>query len=270
MSSSDTNSASDEPVGYDLEEKTTGFDASPYTGREESQSLSCRTTRVLNPRSPLSQIISSTARSNVFTHPLSQQKTSVDAIVDFDGPKDPYRPLNWTPRKKAITVVMYGLTTMARSWGTSIFSSTIDAVSKEYHVASIVGTLGVTLFLFGFGIGPLLWAPLSEIYGRRLAVFPPYFIGACFTFATASSKDLQSILITRFFTGFFCSAPVTNTGGVLGDIYSPAQRAAALAGYSMAVAGGPLLSPIVAGAMLVSGVNWRWTEYVRVAEACSS
>jgi MFS family permease len=167
-------------------------------------------------------------------------------------------------------VVIYGLTTMASSWGTSIFSSTIDAVSKEYHVASIVGTLGVTLFLFGFGIGPLLWAPLSEIYGRRLAVFPPYFIGACFTFATASSKDLQSILITRFFTGFFCSAPVTNTGGVLGDIYSPAQRAAALAGYSMAVAGGPLLSPIVAGAMLVSGVNWRWTEYVRVAEACSS
>lgn len=71
-------------------------------------------------------------------------------------------------------------------------------------------------------------------------------------------------MITRFFTGFFASAPVSNTGGVLGDIYSPAQRAAALAGYSMAVAGGPLLAPIVAGAMLVSGVSWRWTEYVRV------
>lgn len=253
-----------------MEEKTTGFDASPYTGREESQSLSRRTTRLLNPRSPLSQTISSAARCNAFTHPWSQQKTSVDAIVDFDGPKDPYRPLNWTPRKKVVTVVMYGLTTMASSWGTSIFSSTIDAVSTEYDVASIVGTLGVTLFLFGFGIGPLLWAPLSEIYGRRLAVFPPYFIGACFTFATASSKDLQSILITRFFTGFFSSAPVTNTGGVLGDIYSPAQRATALAGYSMAVAGGPLLSPIVAGAMLVSGVSWRWTEYVRVAGPCSS
>lgn len=36
----------------------------------------------------------------------------------------------------------------------------------------------------------------------------------------------------------------------------------------MAVAGGPLLAPIVAGAMLVSNVSWRWTEYVRVAAVC--
>ena len=52
----------------------------------------------------------------------------------------------------------------------------------------------------------------------------------------------------------------------MGDVYSPAQRATALAGYSMAVAGGPLLAPIVAGAMMVSNVSWRWTEYVRIAE----
>lgn len=117
-----------------------------------------------------------------------------------------------------------------------------------------------------FGVGPLIWAPLSEVYGRRVAVFCPYFIGACFTFATASSKDLSAIFITRFFAGFFGSAPVTNTGGVLGDIYSPAERATALAGYSMAVVGGPLLSPVVAGAIITSGVSWRWTEYVRNPE----
>lgn len=47
-----------------------------------------------------------------FTHPLSHTKTSTDVIVDFDGPDDPYRPLNWPFRKKAITTVLYGLTTM--------------------------------------------------------------------------------------------------------------------------------------------------------------
>ena len=104
---------------------------------------------------------------------------------------------------------------------------------------------------------------VREVYGRRLAVFPPYFIGALFFFATAASKDLSSILTTRFFTGFFASAPVSNTGGVLGDIYSPA---AALAGSAMAVAGGPLLAPVVAGAMLVSDVTWRWTGCVRICK----
>jgi hypothetical protein len=33
-------------------------------------------------------------------------------IVDFEGLDDPYRPLNWGFRKKAITTVLYGLTTM--------------------------------------------------------------------------------------------------------------------------------------------------------------
>lgn len=49
-----------------------------------------------------------------FTHPLSHTKTKDDVIVDFDGPDDPYRPLNWGFRKKAITTVLYGLTTMGK------------------------------------------------------------------------------------------------------------------------------------------------------------
>jgi hypothetical protein len=47
-----------------------------------------------------------------FSHPLSHTRTTDDVIVDFEGPDDPYRPLNWGFRKKAITTVLYGLTTM--------------------------------------------------------------------------------------------------------------------------------------------------------------
>lgn len=47
-----------------------------------------------------------------FTHPLSHTKTTEGVVVDFDGLDDPYRPLNWSFKKKAITTVLYGLTTM--------------------------------------------------------------------------------------------------------------------------------------------------------------
>lgn len=69
----------------------------------------------------------------------------------------------------------------------------------------------------------------------------PYFIGAIFAFANGASKDIQTVLITRFFTGFFSAAPVTNTGGVLGDLWSPKDRGVAIVGYAMAVTGGPTL-----------------------------
>lgn len=72
-------------------------------------------------------------------------------------------------------------------------------------------------------------------------------------------------MITRFFAGFFGSAPVTNTGGVLSDIWSPEQRGAAIVGYAMAVVGGPVIGPIAGGAICQSYLGWRWTEYVSVS-----
>jgi len=114
----------------------------------------------------------------------------------------------------------------------------------------------------GFGLGPLIWAPLSEVYGRKPAVLAPYFLAGVFSFATGSAKDIQTVVITRFFAGFFGSAPVTNTGGVLGDIWDPRQRGTALVGYAFAVVGGPILGPIVGGAAVQSYLRWRWTEYL--------
>ncbi|KAG4220029.1 hypothetical protein PC116_g31493 [Phytophthora cactorum] len=125
-----------------------------------------------------------------------------------------------------------------------------------------MATLGTTLFLLGFGIGPLIWAPLSEVYGRRVAVLTPMFISICFSFGSATAKDFQTLMLTRFWGAIFASAPVTNTGGVLGDLFTPAYRGIAMAGYAMAVVGGPTVGPIVSAAVVAQpNLGWRWTEY---------
>ena len=166
-----------------------------------------------------------------FSHPLAHTKTGPDVLVDFDGPDDPYRPLNWTFKKKAITTVLYGLTTMGSTMASSIYSPTVDIIADEFGVGSETSLLGISLLLLGFGLGPLLWAPVSEIYGRKVAVLYPYFIGAMFNFGAGAGKDIQTVLICRFFAGLFSSAPVTNTGGVLGDIWRPTQRGTAIVAY---------------------------------------
>jgi MFS family permease len=90
-------------------------------------------------------------------------------------------------------------------------------------------------------------------------------IGAMlFSFATATAKDIQTIMITRFFTGVFASAPLCNVGGMLADVWAAGQRAAAMLGYGFAVVVGPIIAPIVSGALVVNleKTGWRWTEYV--------
>ena len=151
---------------------------------------------------------------------------------------------------------------MSATLGSSIFSAATSQVANEFHVGFEVSTLGTALFLFGFGAGPLLWAPLSELYGRKMTVLIPTFIGGIFAFGCGAGKDLQTVLICRFFQGIFGSAPVTNTGGVLGDIWSAEQRGAAIVGYAMCLVGGPTLGPLIGGAICVSYLRWRWTQYI--------
>ena len=37
----------------------------------------------------------------------------------------------------------------------------------EWHVSAYVTTLGISLYVEGLGLGPLLLGPLSEFYGRN-------------------------------------------------------------------------------------------------------
>ena len=151
---------------------------------------------------------------------------------------------------------------MGSTFASSVYSPAVDPVAKEFEVGTQVTLLGISLLLVGFGLGPLIWAPLSEVFGRKPAVLAPFFGAAIFSFGTAAAKDIQTVMITRFFTGFFGSAPVTNTGGVLGDIFPPETRGTAIVFYAFAVVGGPVLGPIVGGALTQSYLGWRWTEYI--------
>ncbi len=165
----------------------------------------------------------------------------------------------------------------------SSYSPAVNQISQEFHVSKEVSLLGLSFCLLEWvryceshlhcelllwqisksRFGPLVWAPFSELYGRKWSVLIPCFLATVFSFGTATAKDIQTILITRFFTGFFGSAPVSNTGGVLGDIWAPTERGYAIMAYSLAVIVGPTLGPIVGGAVVQSYLGWRWTEYVR-------
>jgi MFS family permease len=109
--------------------------------------------------------------------------------------------------------------------------------------------------MIGYGFGPLLWAPVCEIRGRILATIIPYAAGAIFAFGTGASQGLAGIFINRFFTGFFCSPPVSNVGGVLADIWPDEQRGAAMAIWGMTVSSGPLLGDIVGGGVVNSSLS---------------
>jgi len=183
-------------------------------------------------------------------------------LVDFTGPDDPMHGQNWPIRKKIITVAVLGYATFVAAWGSSIYSSATYAVAAQFHVGSEVSLLGVSFYVLGFAFGPLVWAPFSELQGRRLPIIIGIFGSSIFHIAVAVSKDTQTLLISRFWSGAFASCPIAIVGAVFADIFKPTTRGAAVAVFSMMVFSGPLIGPIAGGFIVKSYLGWRWTEYI--------
>ncbi|KFY68286.1 hypothetical protein V496_01206 [Pseudogymnoascus sp. VKM F-4515 (FW-2607)] len=183
-------------------------------------------------------------------------------VVEFDGPDDPLHAQNWPFKKKLYTAVMLGLTTLTAAFASSIFSAAIPSVSKQFEVGEVVGTLGVSLYVLGFATGPTLWAPLSELKGRRLPILISMFGFAIFQFAVAVAKDLQTVLICRFWGGFFGACPLSVVAAVFSDMFDNKTRGLAITVFSMTVFSGPLIAPFIGGFITESYLGWRWTEYI--------
>ncbi|EFX01740.1 major facilitator superfamily transporter multidrug resistance [Grosmannia clavigera kw1407] len=177
-------------------------------------------------------------------YPLPDEPTSL--IVDFSSPADDYNPINWPTFKKSYTSLLYSLTSLGSVWASTAYAPSNAKIADEFGVSSEVALLGTSLLLLGWGFGPLFWAPLSEVYGRKWPVLLPFAVSTIMSIGTATAKDIQTVLITRFFTGFFGSAPITCTGGVFVDLWKPSQRGNAIVGYTLCVCGGPITAFIQA------------------------
>ncbi|CAD0055559.1 unnamed protein product [Aureobasidium pullulans] len=177
-------------------------------------------------------------------------------VVEFDGPNDPMHAQNWPFKKKLPVAASLGFVTLTAAFGSSIFSSATGAVASEYNVSREVGILGISLYVLGFATGPI------ELYGRRLPLLISSFGFSIFCIAVAVGKDLQTILICRFFGGFMGACPLTVVGAVFADMFNNAQRGVAVTVFSIAVFSGPLLAPFIGGFITTSYLGWRWCEYI--------
>lgn len=182
--------------------------------------------------------------------------------VQFDGPNDPIHPFNWGFWRKIVICGALAMLAFSVSMGLAMFSASLNQIMEQYHIGWTPATLGTTLFVFGFASGPVIWGPLSELFGRRIVLLCSLFGYCCFNFATAVSKDVQSIMICRFFAGFIGAAPLVVAPAAFTDMYTSKYRGLAITVFVLVIFAGPMMAPIL-GAFTVKNhkLGWRWTCY---------
>jgi DHA1 family multidrug resistance protein-like MFS transporter len=170
-------------------------------------------------------------------------------LVSWYGENDPENPQNWSLFKKCFVTGLICLLTTSVYIGSSIYTPGIMNIMEIFGVSKVAATLGLTLFVAGYGIGPMLWAPMSEIpqIGRNPIYLGTLAVFVAFQAPTALASNFGMLLAFRFLTGFFGS-PVLATGGAsIGDIWSPKVRAYPITIWGIAAICGPVLGPLVGG-----------------------
>lgn len=182
-------------------------------------------------------------------------------IVIF-GPHDPDNPLNFPTGLKVFTTLLICFYTWAIYVGSSLYTSSQDIVAQKFGVSHVVASLGLALYVLAYGLGSLLFSPLSEVLpiGRS----PPYAIsGLLFVLLCIPASlvdDFPATMVLRFLLGFMGSPCLATAGASLGDIWGPNMFCYAIALWAATTSMGPTLGPVISS-FAVRGGGWRWSSW---------
>ncbi|KAK0185633.1 MFS general substrate transporter [Armillaria mellea] len=176
---------------------------------------------------------------------------------------DPEDPRNWSPAWRWYLTLVSSLAVISVAFSSAVITGDFQGIEEEFQVGEVVTALSVSLMVCGFGLGPLIISPLSELYGRRPLWVIPTFLYLIFSIPCAVAKNIQTLLICRFFCGIFASGPLTLAGSTISDIWDNNERGFAIALFAAAPYGGAALGPLVGGFIGVT-VGWRWILWVNL------
>lgn len=213
-----------------------------------------------HPRQDIERVQSRTSHKDEPPVELAPTKTNDGVIiVSWYDTNDQANPQNWSYTKKSLILLQLCLYSFAAYGASSMYASSEQGVMADFHVGATPAALGLAIYVLGYGVGPLLFAPLSEMaaVGRNWVYAPTFFLFVILSIPTAVVGNYAGLLVLRFLTGFFSSPCLANGGASIGDMYGFFELPIYISGWTVASFWGPAIGPIVSG-FAVQAEGWRW------------
>ncbi|PYH43371.1 MFS transporter [Aspergillus saccharolyticus JOP 1030-1] len=202
-----------------------------------------------------------TSRSTGEQYPVTDLSKG---IVGWESQDDPSNPRNFPARRKWFLLVLISMITLISPFASSVFASAAVLAREELgNTSSILETFTVTGYLFGYMAGPLLFSPLSELFGRTIILNIGTTCFVLFQVGCALAPSIRALIGFRLLTGIGGSACLATGGGVVSDLFVAEERGLAMSIYQAGPLLGPVLGPICGG-FIAERAGWRWVFWVLV------
>ncbi|KAI0813998.1 MFS transporter [Xylaria sp. FL0064] len=189
-------------------------------------------------------------------------------IVDFNANGDTENPMEWpTPYKRGIVFLL----------AFTAFTVTFTCISvvpianhivydlDNGHASKSSSVLLVTIWELGEAAGPLLIAPLSEVFGRYPVMNGCNLLFILATALAAISQSTALFIGARALTGLSVASNVLGPA-IVGDMFVSEQRGSAISFVMLAPLIGGSLGPAIGGA-IAETLGWRWVLWISVCLA---
>lgn len=143
-----------------------------------------------------------------------------------------------------------------------MFAPGVPKIMSEFNNdSSTIATFLVSIYFLGFAFGPLVVAPMSEVFGRVYVYHVGNIAFTCFTIAAACSFNIGMLMAFRFLMGLVGCVPTTIGVGSIVDMIALEKRGRAISLWAVGPLLGPCVGPI-AGGYLIETAGWRWVYWL--------
>src|SRR6202140_1044978 len=167
-----------------------------------------------------------------------------------------------TTRIKVLATIGVMLALLLAALDQTIVGTALPRIVAELNGLDRYSWL-ITGYLLASPVVVPIAGKLGDLFGRK-----PFLIAGMIGFVAASalcgvSQDMTQLIVFRVLQGLFGGMLFASAFTVLGDIYSPAERAR-IQGLFGAVFGlSSIIGPVVGG-FLTDNLGWRWVFYVNL------
>ncbi|KAI9714274.1 MAG: hypothetical protein M1820_000234 [Bogoriella megaspora] len=179
---------------------------------------------------------------------------------------DPADPLNWPLALKIGILIQICLLGALGGLNTAIINPAYGPMSKELGISTVTASYQTTVVIALNGIGPFIWIPLANVYGRRPVYLFTTLLGFGSALGSAYANSFGQLLAARVFNGFFPAAFALGPATIV-DLFFLHQRGRALGTFTVMLTNGSHLAPIFGG-LLGQFCGWRWTfKFTAICDA---
>lgn len=186
-----------------------------------------------------------------------------NAAHEWTGPDDPDDPRNFPAYERMLSIAAISSLAFASAFAGAIYAPATEHIMSEFGQNYIVAILPLSLYNLGMGLGPVIGAPLSEMYGRKTVFVATTPVFVAFMLGAGFSEDIISLIVCRFFAGIFASPNINNASATILDFTDGQHRGVSLGIYYSIPSVGATIAPLVGG-FVSRGRGWQWTQWVSI------